>query len=165
VSSLSPNSVTRYIAFRVISKIVLSVVKDEALRLSIIYELIKDAPFPQMRAAAIGLLKNSVLAALGSSTVHQSNEEGKGSQKLLASKVMLETVSTELFRLHNNLAAESASDSSGQQRFSEKPELELKSFTDGPEATRVTEVLNFYYALLVADKLNAVSLTPSALIG
>jgi hypothetical protein len=59
---MNPNPTTRFIAFRVLASIL--DLSPPMLHFELLRELIEECPFPQMKSAAIGLLKDAVLAAI-----------------------------------------------------------------------------------------------------
>ncbi|KAF9512002.1 hypothetical protein BS47DRAFT_1346160 [Hydnum rufescens UP504] len=163
---------TRHIAFRLLSTLVQSHIHDDAIRLSTLLELITDEAFPQMRTAAIGLLRSTVLAALTS-----RKTQTPYTRSFLASPEMLYTVSPvilrpyprDLFRpfidLERGERGGNSNDSDDNNNNTNiappsRDELTLsflRTFIDSPEPGRLTEALNFYYALLLADKKDQVS--------
>jgi hypothetical protein len=70
-ASLSPSAETRFLAFRLLSTLVLGTEKEE-IQLMIIKDLIEDCPYPQMRVAGISLLREVVAHKMSLQTVEDS---------------------------------------------------------------------------------------------
>jgi len=168
IASMHSTPSTRHIAFRLLSTLVQSHIHDDAIRLSILLELITDEAFPQMRTAAIGLLRSAVLATI---TFQKTQTPYAGS--FLVSPEMLYTISPvilrpyprDLFRPFIDLERgeqeqdRNSNDSDANNNTNIAPPSRdehtlsfLRTFIDSPEPGRLTEALNFYYALLLADK-------------
>jgi hypothetical protein len=75
---MNPDPTTRFIAFRLIASIL--DLSPPMLHFELLRELIEECPFPQMKAAAVGLLKDAVLAALRSDVCFLFNEISIGTQ-------------------------------------------------------------------------------------
>ncbi|KAJ7053285.1 hypothetical protein C8F01DRAFT_552006 [Mycena amicta] len=128
LASSHPEAQTRHQAFRILSRI-LSLTPPE-LRIQILKDLVSDTQFPQMRVAAVGLVKESVLDAL-------SHEK---SASLFASPHFLQVFGPVLLR------------PDPLDFF--RPELALHDITESSEPARLVECLSLYYILLLRDKSN-----------
>lgn len=65
VASVSPDTMIRQVAFQSMSDLLSRT--SPLLRRQLLVELISDCPFPQMRTAAVSLLKREILGAIDSS--------------------------------------------------------------------------------------------------
>ena len=121
-----------------------------------------------MRTAAIGLLRSTVLAALAVHVRAKSRATRPlGGRSFLASPEMLRAVSPVVFRpeppdlfrvfMDQELTQRCGDRHKGVESKDEVTLSFLRTFTDSPEPGRLTEALNFYYALLSADKTDQVS--------
>ncbi|KAJ6608302.1 hypothetical protein B0H10DRAFT_1996587 [Mycena sp. CBHHK59/15] len=128
LASTHPDSDIRHQAFRILSR-VLSLTPAE-LRLQILKDLTCDTDLPQMRVAAIGLVKEASLEFL-------SHE---GTPSIFASPMFLQVLGPVLLRpdpvdlFHSNLS--------------------LSEIQDSSEPARLVECLALYYILLLRDQLN-----------
>lgn len=105
------------------------------LQQQVLISLATDTEFPQMRAAAIGLLKEFVLEAL-------QIPAPSGEQNIFASPLLIRSFGPILFRTM-------PSDYLSTITAAENIEKSL-------EPSRISEVLSFYYVLLQRDKDNKV---------
>ncbi|KAF7300568.1 hypothetical protein HMN09_00941700 [Mycena chlorophos] len=128
LASSHPDPQTRHQAFRIISRI-LALTPSE-LRIQILKDLVSDAQYPQMRVAAVGLTKESVLEAL-------SREK---SADLFASPYFLQVFGPILLR------------PDPPDLFDAK--LTLEEISQSSEPARLVECLSLYYILLLRDKTN-----------
>ncbi|KAG1722636.1 uncharacterized protein EDB91DRAFT_203183 [Suillus paluster] len=103
------------------------------LRQQILMTLASDEELPQMRAAAIGLLKEFVLEALQSPT-------SSGEQNIFASPLLIRSFGPILFRTM-------PADYLSTIRVADDIEESL-------EPSRIVEVMSFYYVILQRDKDN-----------
>ncbi|KAK7028318.1 hypothetical protein R3P38DRAFT_2525446 [Favolaschia claudopus] len=133
LASAHPDSDTRHQAFRILSR-VLSLTPPE-LRLQILKDLVTDTEFPQMRVAAVGLVKEAILEALT-----QAQHAGKATS-VFASPICLQVFGPILFR------------SDPIDLFS-RPGLTIDDLEDSMEPSRLVECLSLYYILLLRDNLN-----------
>ena len=87
--SVHPDAPTRHLAFRLLGQVLR--VSPPPLRLQVLRDLLapSEDAFPQMRVAAIGLVKDAVIASLGSVTPET---------QLFASPLMLATLGPFLLR-------------------------------------------------------------------
>ena len=123
----------RHFSLRLISLILVRL--PPVLRQQILITLASDTEFPQMRTAAIGLLKEFVLEALQAPV-------SSGEQDIFGSPLLMRSFGPILFRTM-------PSDYLATIRFAEDIEKSL-------EPSRISEVLSFYYVLLQRDKENKV---------
>lgn len=120
----------RHLNLRLVSLVLTKV--HPALRLEIILRLAGDEEFPQIRGPAIGLLKEAVLEALGSSA----------GPSPFASPVLLHTFGPILFKTN-------PPDFLTLHHTAEELEHSL-------ELLRIADCLSFYYILLLRDRENKV---------
>ncbi|KAJ7262659.1 hypothetical protein B0H12DRAFT_1103986 [Mycena haematopus] len=128
LASAHPDGDVRHQTFRILSR-VLSLTPAE-LRLQILKDLVTDPEFPQMRVAAVGLVKEAALDAL---------REDRPS--VFASPLFLRAFGPVLLRpdpadLFNSY------------------DLSLSEVEDSMEPARLVECLSLYYILLLRDKSN-----------
>ncbi|KAF7289832.1 hypothetical protein MIND_01357500 [Mycena indigotica] len=128
LASSHPDAQTRHQAFRILSRILF--LTPPQLRIQILKDLVTDTQFPQMRVAAIGLVKESVLDALSHET----------SASIFASPQFLQVFGPILLR-PDPLDLFDA-------------ELALDAMVDSSEPARLVECLSLYYILLLRDKSN-----------
>lgn len=132
LASGHPNPSVRHQAFRILSKVLSSV--DAALRVQILEDLCSSSEFPQMRVAAVGLVKEAVLDAFASDT-----------PSLFASPRFLQVLGPTLFRPQPADFLES------------KPSL--KTLQESSEPARLVECLGLMYVLVLRDQKNKVRLS------
>ena len=124
--------------FRSILSLVLGLAPPP-VRFGLLKDLLADEDMPpQMRIAAIGLLKEAVLEALS----------GQG-QNIFASRHLLATFGPLVLR---------------PVPFGSFDTVTLDEFLDSPEPLRLVECLGFYYVLLQRDQNNRVSQSCTSLI-
>ncbi|KAH7924912.1 hypothetical protein BV22DRAFT_474169 [Leucogyrophana mollusca] len=128
LSSTHPDPFVRHLTLRLIS--LLLSMSPQHLRLEILADLTSGENFPQMRAAAIGLLKEAVLEGL--TLASASN--------VFASKVLLQVFGGVLFRT-------TPTDFLSIAHNAEEIQESL-------EPGRIVECLSFYYVLLQRDREN-----------
>ncbi len=131
LASAHPDSSLRHQTFRVLST-VLSL-SAPPLRLQVLQDLCSTSDFPQMRVAAVGLVKEAVLEAFGSSAP---------SSNLFASPRFLQVLGPILFR------------PSPPDFFSSVPRLTV--LEESSEPARLVECLALLYVLILQDKKNKV---------
>ncbi|KAG2144125.1 uncharacterized protein EDB93DRAFT_1153744 [Suillus bovinus] len=124
----------RHFSLRLIALILARL--PSVLQQQILITLASDAEFPQMQAAAIGLLKEFVLEALQAPAL-------SGEQNVFASPLLIRSFGPILFRTM-------PSDYLSTVRVAGDIEKSL-------EPSRIAEVLSFYYVLLQRDRDNKVS--------
>lgn len=129
LSSSHPDPLVRHQAFRILS-LVLSA-SPPPIHLQILRDLTTDEDLPQMRVAAVGLVKEAVLDALTSA------------QNIFATSAFLQVFGPIIFR------------PSPPDLFASH--LSLDDFKDSSEPQRLTECLALYYVLLQRDKSNLAS--------
>ncbi|KAJ6590716.1 hypothetical protein DFH09DRAFT_1140109 [Mycena vulgaris] len=127
LASVHPDGDLRHQAFRILSR-VLALTPSE-LRLQILKDLTVDADFPQMRVAAVGLVKEASLESLARET-----------PSIFASPIFLQVLGPVLLR------------PDPVDLF--HPDLSLSDIEDSSEPSRLVECLSLYYILLLRDTLN-----------
>lgn len=127
LASAHPSPATRHQAYRILSRIIS--LSDPTLRLQVLKQLCSDPQFPQMRVAAVGLVKDSVLAALSSDA-----------PSMLASPALLQGLGKTLFR-------------PDPPDFCSKF-TSLKELKESSEPPRLVECLSLLYILLQRDIKN-----------
>ncbi|KAF7321675.1 hypothetical protein MKEN_00688900 [Mycena kentingensis (nom. inval.)] len=130
LASSHPDALTRHQAFRMLSRI-LALTPPE-LRVQILRDLVSDdsKQFPQMRVAAVGLVKESVLDALG-----------KESASIFTSPHFLQVFGPVLLR-------------PDPIDFFDSEAARLSQLVESAEPPRLVECLSLYYILLLRDKSN-----------
>jgi Uncharacterised protein family, YAP/Alf4/glomulin len=137
LASVHPDSSTRFLAFRLLAQLL--TFAPSQTRLEILRDLTSESAFPQMRTAAIGLVKEAVLEAISCApSARQSN--------LFASPLFMRTFSPILFR------------PSPPSLFSSS--LSLADFQDSSEPSRLAESVALLYILLKRDTSNLVRPMP-----
>ncbi len=130
--SAHPDASTRHIAFRILARVLQ--IAPPMLRLQVLRDLISPSEdtSPNMRTAAIGLVKDSVLEALSHPKI----------ENVFALPILLQTIGPHIFSLDSPglLAAIGGVD----------------ALKDSPEPARLVECLGLYYILLLRDVENSV---------
>lgn len=126
LASGHPDPQFRHLAFRILSRVL--ALTPPPLRMQILADLTSNSDFPQLRVAAVGLVKEALLEAL---IVPDGNP--------FASHVFLRTFSQVLFRPILDAAT-------------------LDEFEESQEPKRLVECLSLYYVLLERDGDNLVSI-------
>lgn len=131
-----PDPPTRHLTFRLLHLVLDAT--PPALRLQILKDLLEPSEdaFPQMRSAAIGLVKTSFLRAL------QAKGNAAAGTDVFLSPTLLQTVGRHVFR------ADPA------DLF--RNELEVDAFLESTEPARLVECLGLYYVLVLRDADNMV---------
>ncbi|KAK0459978.1 uncharacterized protein EV420DRAFT_1534255 [Desarmillaria tabescens] len=129
LASAHPNSSLRHQTFRVLS-LILSL-SAPPLRLQVLQDLCSTSDFPQMRVAAVGLVKEAVVEAFGNRAP---------SSNLFASPRFLQVLGPILFR------------PSPLDFFSPVPSLTV--LEESSEPVRLVECLALLYILILQDKKN-----------
>lgn len=129
VASTHADPTVRHQAFRVLALLLSH--SPPALRMEALKELTTDQYLPQMRTAAVGLVKEAVLEGLGSN-----------SQNMFGSGLFMQTFGPILFR--PNPPDYLSKDYSTQE------------LCESYEIRRIVESLSLYYVLLQRDKMNKV---------
>lgn len=124
---------TRHIAFRTLG--VLLSRAPPHVHLAHLSSLLTDCPFPQMRVAAVGLVKETFLNAI-TSTINE--------QSLFKSTTLLRALGPTLFR------------PDPPDLFASPTRESFRKFLESSEPARLTECLAFYYVLLKRDTANSV---------
>ncbi|SCV69174.1 BQ2448_2194 [Microbotryum intermedium] len=127
-TSLSPSPSTRFIAFSLLSTLILDLVSSETTQIFILKDLIETCPFPSLQSASIGILRRVLLGKF--EEVDGIKEEEKGG--LWLSPLLLIEFK-DLFKLQPLAADESREG-------------------DGDEAKTVQEQLSLLYLLLSRDE-------------
>ncbi|KAI0319140.1 hypothetical protein OF83DRAFT_1163098 [Amylostereum chailletii] len=132
--SAHPDPATRHLTFRLLGQLLR--LTPSPLRLQILTDLLApaDDAFPQMRIAAIGLLKEAALDALS------SHGAPTGTPSVFASPLLLQTIGPYVFRTDPPTLLDSG--------------ISVKEFMESPEPTRLVESLGLYYVLLLRDSSN-----------
>lgn len=136
IASVHPEPSIRHHAFRNVSLLLAS--SDPRLRFQHLTELTGQSEYPQMRVAAVGLIKEHFLHILSGC----SDRLSRMKDDPFLSPLFLRTFGPILFRPNPPDLFE--------DRF------DLKSFQEGPEPARLCECLSFYFLLLLRDKSNLV---------
>lgn len=131
LASAHPDGDIRHQTFRILSRI-LTLTPPE-LRLQILKDLTTDTEFPQMRVAAVGLVKEASLESL--SREDRPNVFSSPIFLQVFGPILLRPDPVDLFR----------------------PDLSLREIEDSSEPSRLVECLSLYYILLLRDNLNRVS--------
>lgn len=133
LASSHPDPAVRFHLFRILS--VLLSLTPSALRLQILKELASDPDLPQMRSAAVSLVKEAIIEAIPSK-MSQPN--------IFATPTFLQVLGPVLLR------------PDPPDFFSH--DLSIDDIKESPEVPRLIECLAFYYLLLLRDKDNRVCL-------
>lgn len=126
----------RHISFRILARLLS--MTPPALRMEVLAELAAKSEFPQMRVAAVGLVKDAILEALQSPSGNP-----------FASPIFLRAFGPILFRPNPQDLLTSATTT-------------LDEFEESQESKRLLECLSLYYVLLERDTQNLVSSEASA---
>lgn len=137
LASTHPLPQTRHQAFRALSLLLAS--SPSQLRLQLLADLVAKCEYPQMRVAAVGLVKDAVLEALLPPSGSTS------AQNVFASPMFMRVFGPLLFR------------PSPPDLFDMGAQLNIEEFLDSPEPKRIVEVLSLYYVVLLRDKAGSVS--------
>lgn len=129
IASAHLDPVVRHQAFRIISSLLTLTQPDS--RIQLLADLTGDSQLPQMRVAAVGLVKEAIMESLSSTKPN-----------LFASPLFLRVFGPILFR------------PSPPDLFSGSKELSLSSFQESSEPQRLVECLALYYVLLQRDHRN-----------
>ncbi|XP_006455730.1 hypothetical protein AGABI2DRAFT_187913 [Agaricus bisporus var. bisporus H97] len=130
LSSVHPLPATRHQAFRALSLLLTS--GPSQLRLQLLADLVAKCEYPQMRVAAVGLVKDAVLQALDADPSNSRNAFGSAMFMRMFGPLLFRPSPPELF----------------------DTKIDLENFMDSPEPKRITEVLSLYYVVLLRDKSN-----------
>ncbi|KAI0042820.1 hypothetical protein FA95DRAFT_1499530, partial [Auriscalpium vulgare] len=135
--SAHPEPATRHLTFRLFGQLLR--LTPPPLRLQILADLLSPAEdaFPQMRTAAVGLVKDAVLEALA---VSPDATKTSALASVFGSPLLLQSIGRFVFR------------SDPADLFSSQPSMD--EFQDSPEPARLAECLGFYYVLLLRDTDN-----------
>ena len=124
---------TRHIAFRILGTLLSRA--PPPVHLAHLLSLLTDCPFPQMRVAAVGLVKETFLTAIASTGNVPS---------LFKSAALINTLGPTLFRPD---PPDLLASLTGQS---------FRKFLTSSEPARLTECLAFYYVLIKRDTANFV---------
>jgi Uncharacterised protein family, YAP/Alf4/glomulin len=133
LASTHQHAPTRHVAFRTLAALLSRA--PPPVHLTHLSSLLTDSPFPQMRVAAVGLVKEAFLNTMMS----PGNE-----RSLFKSPTLIRALGPTLFR----------PDPPGL--FGSPTKQSLKKFLESSEPVRLTECLAFYYVLLKRDTTNSV---------
>ncbi|KAF5318814.1 hypothetical protein D9619_010746 [Psilocybe cf. subviscida] len=131
IASVHPDPIVRHQAFRALA--LLLAAAEPQIRFQQLVELTRDSEYPQMRVAAIGLVKSALIHALES--------PGNTRDAFFGGHMFLRTFGPVLFR------------TDPPDLFTEDS-LTLQDFQQGPEPTRLAACLSLYYVLLLKDEKN-----------
>lgn len=143
LSSAHPTPSVRHQAFRVMSLLLARSLAQ--LRLQILADLVANCEYPQMRVAAVGLVKDAVLDALNSKSTGDTNPFG--------TPMFMRVFGPLLFR------------PSPSDLFDQRVKLDLEEFLESPEPKRITEVLSLYYVILLRDQANTTGIRDKDMLG
>ncbi|EDR06734.1 uncharacterized protein LACBIDRAFT_299557 [Laccaria bicolor S238N-H82] len=129
IASAHPDPLVRHQAFRIISSVLTLTQPD--LRIQLLADLTGDSQLPQMRVAAVGLVKEAIIESISSTKPN-----------LFASPLFLRVFRPILFR------------PDPPDLFSGSKELSLGGFQESSEPQRLVECLALYYVLLQRDHQN-----------
>jgi hypothetical protein len=134
LSAAHPDPATRHIAFRVVAlTLPLSPATQQLTLLCEMLSPSEDTP-PQLRVAAVGLARDTILRALGDPAPSP-----------LASPLTLQALGPLVLRLDP------------PDLFADPAGVDLTEFCETPELKRLTECLGFYYVLHMRDTADRVS--------
>lgn len=133
LASTHQDAPTRHVAFRTLAATLSRA--PPPVHLAHLSSLLSDCPFPQMRVAAVGLVKEAFLTAM-TSTGHEHS--------LFKSSSLIRALGPTLFR------------PDPPDLFRSPTAQSLKKFLESSEPARLTECLAFYYVLLKRDATNSV---------
>jgi Uncharacterised protein family, YAP/Alf4/glomulin len=129
LASGHPDPQARHQAFRILGLLLSR--SPPPLRMQVLQDLTTDVEFPQMRVAAVGLVKDAVLEAFSSP-----------GDNIFASPAFLRTFGPILLRPNP------------PEVFQSPPSI--KEFEESHESKRLVECLSLYYILLLRDTSNLV---------
>ncbi|KAJ3568098.1 hypothetical protein NP233_g5935 [Leucocoprinus birnbaumii] len=132
LSSAHPSSSTRHQAFRAMSLLLAK--SPPQLRMQILADLVANSEYPQMRVAAVGLVKEAVLEALDSRFSKYVSP--------FVTPMFMTVFGPLLFR------------PSPSDLFDQSVKMDLEEFLESPEPKRITEALSLYYVVLLRDGAN-----------
>lgn len=130
LASAHPDSVVRHQSFRILSMLLSS--SAPQLRLETLKELTSESVFPQMRVAAVGLVKEAVLDGLATPGAN-----------IFASPLFVQVLGPVLFRPNP------------PDLFT--THISLKDIEESSELPRLVECLALYYVIIQRDVRNRVS--------
>lgn len=150
LSSLSPNPETRFLAFRLVSSLIVThTAKREEIQLMLLRDLIENCPFDQMRVAAMGILRD--VLTLSFAVRHSFNSSAVTTLKavqqtskpsLYKSPLLLRELGPTILRFQPNGLLDSSA-------------LDMADFLAAHSRSTI-EKLGTLYLLLVKDKANEV---------
>ena len=135
LSSTHPDPLVRHQAFRILSLVLSSCASQT--RLQFLKDLATHPYFPQMRVAAVGLIKEAVLFAI--SVAPTSDVFASSTFLKVLGPVVLRACPPDLFA---------------------EPDLSIKTFKESSEPARLIECLGLYYTLLRRVTANMVYFLP-----
>lgn len=138
LACVHPDPSVRHLVFRILSALLAA--SPPLQRMHLLRDLLAEdeCPFPQMRVAAIGLLKEAALEALGPDSL--ANDPPNSNP--FASPALLQIFGAIVLR------------PDPPDLFTTLPTLAV--FLDTQEPRRLVESLAFYYIILMRDKTNVV---------
>jgi hypothetical protein len=133
IASIHPNPLVRHQAYRALS--LLLSISDPRLRFQHLAELTGHSEYPQMRVAAVGLVKEHFLRAFNATGPTRKDDPFLGT-------MFLRTFGPILFR------------PDPPDLFGD--DLQVKTFEESSEPARLSECLSLYFLILRRDEMNLV---------
>lgn len=157
LAAASPDPIRRNSAFVTLSLLLKRL--DATPRLVVLAELLSpECPFPQMRVAAIGLVKESVFEAFDALDGKQASLTNEANQLDTTSKTINVFLSPQLIaHLGRYLLRPEPMDLFETKSSTNAITVDVEEFFESIEPARLTECLGFYYALFQRDVDNSVS--------
>jgi hypothetical protein len=131
LASIHLDADIRFISFRLISTLISC--SSPGLQVTTLRELVAEAPFPQMRVAAITLLREVILAQLRSPQ-----------PSFFTSSDFIRSFGPVIFRPQP------------PELFEDEDKFDRQKFLESLEPSRLIEALSLYYVVLMNDKTNRV---------
>ncbi|GAA5986598.1 hypothetical protein JCM11641_005162 [Rhodosporidiobolus odoratus] len=169
LASLSPSAQTRFLAFRLVSRVVLKCVgsagdgkgTDESTQLVLVKSLLTETPFPPLRVAAVGLVKE-VLDEKFQELEETSPPPPSSSLSLFLTPLFLSELGPLLFCLDPPTTTASETEP-GPDSSTTIAKLDPIEFVE-QRFSVVMERLKLYYFVLLRDRRDQTGIaTPSAL--
>jgi hypothetical protein len=158
-ASINPSPVLRHIAFRLIETLIVDGITDDALKESLLLELITESPYPQMRSAAVGILRTAIANALPARGAQSFKHSGFASPSILRAitPVVFDAGSLRFLGLEPSTRSPYENrNEAGSERQLRKVSEFIRAFAESPEPGRLVEALNLYYVVLSRDTKNLV---------
>lgn len=148
-AALSPSPTTRHMSFRLVASI-LDRHTEDAILLDILYDMVAETPFPQLRDASTNLIRELV----GSRLPMVSSTSDSGPTSSLASRRLLEVLGEHLFALPDDKSLPSAVEPR-QEGFDQAKHATMTYLEEN--SSILTSASGVYYFLLKRDQTNLVS--------